>query len=81
MFSKESNNSVRSSEIIKVQLDTQASNGNGKNYHLMKTAIFPVWVFPLSFSMTFGPELENDQYDSLYQTDPYLPLFHRACTK
>ena len=38
--------------------------GKGPDYFLLKTAVFPVSVFLLLFSMKFGTELENYQYDS-----------------
>ena len=40
------------------------SYGKGPDYFRLKTAIFPVLVFALPFSMKFGTELENYQYDS-----------------
>ena len=42
----------------------QASYGKSPDYFRLKTAIFPVSVFLLLFSMKFGTELENYQYDS-----------------
>ena len=42
----------------------QASYGKGPDYFRLKTAVFPVSVFLLLFSMKFGIELENYQYDS-----------------
>ena len=44
---------------------TQVSYGKGPDYFRLKTAVFPVSVFLLLFSMKFGTELENYQYDSL----------------
>ena len=44
--------------------EAQASYGKGPDYFWLKTAIFPVSVFLLLFSMKFGTELENYQYDS-----------------
>ena len=44
--------------------DTQASYGKGPDCFLLKTAIFPISVFLLLFSMKFHTELENDQHDS-----------------
>ena len=43
---------------------SQVSYGKGPDNYLLKTAIFPVSVFLLIFSMKFGNELENYQYDS-----------------
>ena len=37
--------------------------GKGPDYFLLKTAIFPILVFLLLFSMKFHTELENDQHD------------------
>ena len=42
----------------------QVSHGEGSDYFWMKTAIFPVSVSLLLFSMKFGTELKNYQYDS-----------------
>ena len=43
----------------------QASYRKGPDYVLLKKkAIFHISVFLLLFSMKFGTELENDQYDS-----------------
>ena len=47
-----------------LKYDAQASYGKGPDYFWLKTAIFPVSVFLLLFSMKFGTELENYQYDS-----------------
>ena len=44
--------------------ETQASYGKGPDYFLLKTAIFPISVFLLLFSMKFHAELENYQHDS-----------------
>ena len=48
--------------ITEVQIFTQASYG--KDYFLLKTAIFPISVFLLLFSMKFHTDLENYQHDS-----------------
>ena len=40
------------------------SHGKGSDYFWLKTGIFPVSVFLLLFSMKFGTEFENCQYDS-----------------
>ena len=45
-------------------LHTQAFYGEGPDYFWLKTAISPVSVFLLLFSMKFATELENYQYDS-----------------
>ena len=47
-----------------LKYDARASYGKGPDYFWLKTAIFPVSVFLLLFSMKFGTELENYQYDS-----------------
>ena len=44
--------------------NTQASYGKGPDNVLLKTAIFPMSVFLLLFSMKFHTELENYQHDS-----------------
>ena len=43
---------------------SQASYGKGPDNFWLKTAIFSVSVFLLHFSMKFGTELENYQYES-----------------
>ena len=45
-------------------ISAQASYGKGPDYFWLKIAIFPASVFLLLFSMKFGTELENYQYDS-----------------
>ena len=40
------------------------SYGKGPDYFRLTTAIVPVSVFLLLFSMKFGAELKNYQYDS-----------------
>ena len=47
-----------------VKRRTQASHGKGPDDFWLKTAIFLVSVFLLLFSMKFGTELENYQYDT-----------------
>ena len=42
----------------------QASYGKGPDYFRLKTAILPVSVFLLLFSMKFCTEFENYQYES-----------------
>ena len=43
---------------------SQESYGKGPDYFQLKTAICPVSMFLLLFSMKFGTELDNYQYDS-----------------
>ena len=55
---------VTNSKPVNKFKDTQASYGKGPDCFLLKTAIFPISVFLLLFSMKFHTELENDQHDS-----------------
>ena len=54
------------------------SYGKGPEYFCLKTAIFPVSVFLLLFSMKFGTELEIISMTVLNKADSYLSLFITA---
>ena len=55
---------LRNDQHIKLRFTRvpQASYGKGPDYSL---AIFPISVSLLHFSMKFGNELEDNQYDNL----------------
>ena len=50
--------------IVKKWICSQASYGKGPDYFWLKTAIFPVSLFLLLFSMKFGIQLGKYEYDS-----------------